>query len=92
MKLIFFEDDKHQIFFQIDTIIYVARHAQIPKKITTLLFVLKTVSLQCLYNISKKKLGMEFIFCIQINIKVSTSWHYHFDESGQIFLLLFIEL
>ena len=25
-------------------------------------------SSQCLYNISKKKLGMEFIFCMQINI------------------------
>ena len=35
-------------------------------------------SLQCLYNISKKKLGMEFIFFMQINIKVSKSWHYWF--------------
>ena len=26
----------------------------------------------------KKKLGMEFVFCIQINIKVSTSWQYSF--------------
>ena len=26
----------------------------------------------------KKKLGMEFIFCMQKNIKVSTSWHYCF--------------
>ena len=38
--------------------------------------VLKVTSLQYLHNISKKKLGMEFIFCLQINIKVSTSWHY----------------
>ena len=33
--------------------------------------VLKILSLQYLYNISKKKLGMEFIFCMQIKIKVS---------------------
>ena len=26
----------------------------------------------------KKTLGMEFIFCMQKNIKVSTSWHYCF--------------
>ena len=26
----------------------------------------------------KKNLGMEVIFCMQINIKVSTSWHYQF--------------
>ena len=38
----------------------------------------QVTSLQCLYNISKKKLGMEFIFCLQINIKVPTSWHYRF--------------
>ena len=37
---------------------------------------LKVASLQYLYNISKKKLGMEFIFWIQISIKVSTSWHW----------------
>ena len=40
--------------------------------------VLKVTSLQYLYNISKKKLGMEFIFCMHINFKVSTSWHYQF--------------
>ena len=34
--------------------------------------------MQYLHSISKKKLGMEFIFCIQININVSTNWHYHF--------------
>ena len=32
------------------------------------------ISLQHLKN----KLGMEFIFCMQKNIKVSTSWYYHF--------------
>ena len=39
----------------------------------------KIASLQCLYNISKKKLDMKLIFCMQINIKViyklvSTLW------------------
>ena len=29
-------------------------------------------------HISKNKLGMEFIFCMQINIKASTSWQYPF--------------
>ena len=48
-------------------------------------------SFQCLYNISKKKLEMKLIFCMQINIKVSyklisrlwtptcpTGWYYHY--------------
>ena len=38
--------------------------ASIPK-------VLVIASLQCLYNISKKKLEMRLIFCMQRNIKVS---------------------
>ena len=45
---------------------------------SSILKMLKVTSLQYLYNISKKKLGMEFIFCMQINIKVSTTWHYYF--------------
>ena len=36
-----------------------------------------------LCNISKK-LGMEFIFCMQINTKVSKNWHYHFWWKQQI--------
>ena len=36
------------------------------------------ISLQYLKN----KLGMEFIFCMQINIKVFTSWHYHSGWKG----------
>ena len=35
-------------------------------------------SLQYLYNISKKKLGMDFIFSVLINIKVSTNSRYCF--------------
>ena len=34
--------------------------------------------LQYLYNTSKKKLGMEFIICMQRNIKVSKNWFYRF--------------
>ena len=30
------------------------------------------------FTISQKKLGMEFIFCIQISIEASTSWYYFF--------------
>ena len=36
-----------------------------------------------LCNISKK-LGMEFIFCMQINTKVSKNWHYRFWWKQQI--------
>ena len=39
---------------------------------------LKVTSLQYLYNISKKKLGMDFIYGMQINVKVYSSWHYCF--------------
>ena len=45
---------------------------------SSIIKVLKVTSLQYLYNISEMKLGMEFIFCMQINIKVSKSWHYRF--------------
>ena len=37
-----------------------------------------STSLQYLCSISKKKLGMEIIFGMQINVKVSTSWDYPF--------------
>ena len=37
------------------------------------------ISLQYL----KKKLGMELIFCMQIDIKISTSWIIIFDKSSQ---------
>ena len=49
---------------------------------SSFLEVLKVTSLQYFYNISKKKLGMEFIFCMQINIKVSTSWHFGWKWPG----------
>ena len=40
---------------------------------SSILKVLKVASFQYLYNFSKTKLGMKFIFCMQINIKLSTS-------------------
>ena len=60
--------DKPQMFPQID-VIYHYWWAWL-----SILSILKVTSFQYLYNISKKKLGMEFNFCMQINIKVSTSW------------------
>ena len=47
---------------------------------SSILKVLKVTTFQYLYNVSTKKLGMEFIciFCMQINIKASRSWHYRF--------------
>ena len=44
---------------------------------SSILKVLKVTSLQCLYNISKKKLWMEFILEF-IKIKTSTSWIINF--------------
>ena len=45
---------------------------------SSILKVLEIIGLQYLHIILKKKLGMVFIFCMQIKIKVSTSWQYHF--------------
>ena len=42
---------------------------------SSILKVLNVTSLQYLYNVSKKKLGMEFFFCMQVSIKVSTTWY-----------------
>ena len=38
----------------------------------------KIASSQWRFTISQKKLWMAFILCMQINIKVSTSWYYYF--------------
>ena len=46
--------------------------------LSSILKVREVTSLQCPYNILKKKLGIVLIFCLQINIKVSSSWHYCF--------------
>ena len=63
MKLIFLHADKHESLLQIGTMILTGtvKHFQSSQN----------SSLQCLYNISKKKLEMKLIFCIQINIKGS---------------------
>ena len=60
----FLHADKHESLLQIDTMILMG-WSSISK-------VPKIASLQCLYNISKKKLKMKLIFYMQINIiKVS---------------------
>ena len=79
----FLHVDKHQSFQQVDfnnlgikvfykvilsLLMGVIKHSQITQSNKF------AISLQYL----KKKLGIEFIFCMQIKIKVSTSWHYHF--------------
>ena len=58
--------DKHESLLQIDTKIFWWVWSSIPK-------VPKIASLQCLYNISKKKFIMKFI-----KIKTSTSWIINF--------------
>ena len=57
----FWHADKHQSFLQVDTIIIY--HSSI-------LTLLKVISLQYIYNISKNKLGMEFVFCMQKFLQV----------------------
>ena len=57
----------HQSFLQSDTIIFDS-HSQSTQS--------KKVALSLQHH--RIELGMEFIFCMQINIKVCTSWHYHF--------------
>ena len=39
--------------------------------VTIISIILKTASLQCLYNILKTKLEMKLMFCMQINIKMA---------------------
>ena len=81
----FLHADKHQSFlkvyfntlgikisYKVDIIIINEQFSIVILKL------LKVTSLQYLYNISKKKLGMEVIFGMQINVKVSTSWYYPF--------------
>ena len=54
-------------------------HEGLPQiNIMILIKVPEVGSLQYFYNISDKKLEMKFIFCMQVNIKVCTSWHYYF--------------
>ena len=76
----FLDTDKHENFLQIDTMILMGmtKHSQSSKNSK---FTMSCkVSLQYPYSISKKKLGMEFIFYMQINIKAGILV---FDESDQ---------
>ena len=67
--------DKHQSFLQVDFNNLGIKVSY--KAWSSILKILKVTSVQYLYNISKKTLGMEVIFCMQIN-KVSTSGNYRF--------------
>ena len=79
----FLHADKHQSFLQVD---FNTLGIKVSYKVilSLLMGMIKhsqstqsnkfAISLQYL----KKKLGMEFIFCMQKNIKISTSWHYCF--------------
>ena len=70
MKLIFLQTDKHQCFQQVN---FNTLGIKVSYKVThywsvwsSILEILNVTSVQYLYNISKKKLGMEFIFRMQI--------------------------
>ena len=65
----FVHAEKRESFLQINTIILIG----MVKNSQSYNFPMFLQDLQ-----KKKKLGMEFIFCLQINIKVSTNWHYCF--------------
>ena len=83
LNLIFLHADKHQSFLEVD---FNTLGIKISYKVILSLLMgmikhtqsTQSNKFQYLYNISKNKLGMELIFCMQINIKVSTSWHYRF--------------
>ena len=84
----FLHADKHQSFLQVD---FNTLGIKVSYKVvlSLLMGMIKhsqstqsnkfAISLQYL----KKKLGMEFIFCMKINIETATSWIINFDESSQ---------
>ena len=76
----FLDGDKHQSFVQVDfkTLGIKDFYKEILSLLMGILKVLKVTSLQYLYSIREKKLETEVIFCMQINIKIYTSWHYRF--------------
>ena len=71
----FLNTDKHLSFLQVD---FNTLDIKVSQKYSSDNKVLKVTNLQYLYNILKNKSGMEFIFCMQLNIKVSTGWHFDF--------------
>ena len=75
----FLDVNKYESFLQVDfNTFLVSICYKVILSWSSIQKVLKVTSLQYFYNISKKKLVMEFIFCMQINIKVSTSLQYRF--------------
>ena len=79
----FLHADKHQSFLQVDfnnsgIKDFCKVILSLLVGMSSILKVLKVTSLPYLYNIWEKKLETEVIFCMQINIKVSASWHYRF--------------
>ena len=62
----FLHRHKYQSFLPTETMIFWWRWSNIPN-------VPKIATLQCLYNISKKKLEIKLIFCMLINIKNSNN-------------------
>ena len=82
-KVYFLHADKHESFLQVDfntldikvscSVILSLSMAMIKYSQSS-----ESNKLTIYCNISKKKLGMEFLFYVKIIIKVSTSWHYHF--------------
>ena len=72
----FLHADKHQSFLPVDFSTLAIKVSY--KGILSFIIVIKVskvISLQYLFSFSKKKVGMGFM---QINIKVTISWHYHF--------------
>ena len=78
MKLVFLHADKHHSFLQADFNIATRSCNHYWWEWLSILKVLKVTSSQYLYSNIKKKLGIKFILCIQINIKDFTCWHYNF--------------
>ena len=84
MKFIFLHADKHQIFQQVNfnTLGIKVSYKVILSLLTgTMKHCQSTQSNKfaiSLQRLKKKTLGMEFIFCMQINTKVSKSWDYCF--------------
>ena len=82
-EVVFLHADKHQSGLQVDVKTLATRVSY--KLILSLLMSMMKHSQSSqsnkfanLCNVSKKKLGMGYIFCKQINIKVSKSSHYCF--------------
>ena len=69
----FLHADKHKVAYKlISTLIIIDGHDE------AFSWYSQSIEFVNLCKILKKKLGMEFIFFMQMNIKVSKSWHYRF--------------